>query len=97
MAQYTRNEQLLHEKNQTLEQKISQQQHSFKEQQLQQTQTLQAYEIRVSQTDMQLLQTQTELRLTQQQLAHCLQENSLLKTQTLPNNKREALRAKLKR
>lgn len=97
VAQSARNEQLLYEKSQTLEQQITQQQQSFKEQQRQQTQTLQAYEIRNNQADMQLLQTQTELRLTQKQLAHCLQENSLLKTKNIPANKREALRAKLKR
>lgn len=98
VAQYTRNEQLLNDKNQQLEQQLIQQRQDNDAQAILQTQTLQAYEIRLSQTDIQLLQTQTELRLTQQQLENSLQENATLKHhQSYPANKREALRAKLKR
>ncbi len=95
VAQYTRNEQLLSEKTQTLEQQLIQQRQDFDAQLTQQAQTLQAYEMRISQSDMQLLQYQTELRLTQQQLENSLRENAALKQN--PNNKRDALRAKLKR
>lgn len=95
VAQYTRNEQLVNEKTQNLEQQLLQQRQDFDAQLTQQAQTLQAYEMRISQSDMQLLQYQTELRLTQQQLENSLRENTALKQN--PNNKRDALRAKLKR
>ncbi|MBK7301135.1 MAG: DNA-binding protein [Moraxellaceae bacterium] len=95
VAQYTRNEQLLNEKTQTLEQQLIQQRQDFDAQLTQQAQTLQAYEMRISQSDMQLLQYQTELRLTQQQLENSLRENASFKQSV--NNKRDALRAKLKR
>ncbi|MBK8327834.1 MAG: DNA-binding protein [Moraxellaceae bacterium] len=95
VAQYTRNEQLVNEKTQTLEQQLIQQRQDFDAQLTQQAQTLQAYEMRISQSDMQLLQYQTELRLTQQQLENSLRENASFKQSV--NNKRDALRAKLKR
>lgn len=95
VAQYTRNEQVLNEKTQAIEQQLIGQRQDFDAQLTQQAHTLQAYEMRISQSDMQLLQYQTELRLTQQQLENSLRENAALKQN--PNNKRDALRAKLKR
>lgn len=93
-AQYQRAEQQAQQQNQQLVNQLDQQQHSFNQQLGLQEQTIQACESRALQLDMQLLQAQTELRLLQQRLGDCLLENSELKR---PANKRDALRAKLKR
>ncbi|MBH1969863.1 hypothetical protein FK216_01465 [Moraxellaceae bacterium AER2_44_116] len=97
-AQYQHSEQQFNEKNQQLEQQLQQQHQDFVAQSHAQQQFLQASELRATQTDMQLLQAQTELRMTQQRLENCLLENMALKaTLQRPIQKRDVLKAKLKR
>lgn len=97
-AQYQHVEHQFNEKNQQLEQQLQHQQQEFSAQNVLQQQLLQACELRTTQSDMQLLQAQTELRLTQQRLENCLLENlSLKETLQRPVQKRDVLKAKLKR
>ena len=93
-AQYQHTEQQAAQHIQNLQNQLAQQQHDFNRQLMTHEHTLQACEDRAAQQTVQLLQTQTELRLLQQQLVACLAENADLKR---ASNKRDVLRAKLKR
>lgn len=98
-AQYQHQEQQLSEKNQHLERDFLEYKSNSQQQLAVYQQNLQACEIRLSHSDLQLLQAQNELRLLQQQLEATLQENALLKRQTanVGLSKRDALKAKLQR
>lgn len=98
-AQYQHQEQQLTQKLQTLDRDFIDYKDKSQQQIGQYQQNLQACELRLSQSDMQLLQTQNELRLLQQQLEAAWQENALLKRQTasVGLSKRDALKAKLQR
>lgn len=98
-AQYQHQEQQLSEKHQQIEREFADYKEHSQQQLAQYQHNLQVCELRLSQSDMQLLQTQNELRLLQQQLEATMQENALLKRQTanVGLSKRDALKVKLQR
>jgi chromosome segregation ATPase len=97
-AQYQHYEQQATQKNQQLEQHVYELQQQLSQQAASHEKIVQASELHANQSDTQLLQTQTELRLLQQRLESCLIENVELKaTLQRPIQKRDVLRAKLKR
>ncbi len=97
-AQYQHHEQQSTQRNQQLEQQVFELQQQLVKQVASHELIVQASELHANQSDMQLLQAQTELRLLHQRLESCLVENAELKaTLQRPIQKRDVLRAKLKR